>query len=95
MGTASTTAAKHPTDYLFRRITVDPTREEIRQEAVACRDRDNFLGGIARSFRLLAEYEVHDAFAPPSPLIMNLGVFSGTELITGRTTASRPGCGGC
>ncbi len=74
---------KHPTDYQLRRVTVDLTREDIRQESVQCQDLDDFLGGIARSFKLLAHYEVQDAFAPSAPLIMNLGVFSGTDLMTG------------
>lgn len=86
MWTTSTSTTKQPTDYLFRRIMVDLTRKEIRQKAIACRDLDDFLGAIARSFRLLAEYDVQDAFAPTAPLIMNLGAFSGTELMTGLRT---------
>jgi aldehyde:ferredoxin oxidoreductase len=83
MWTTVSTDVKQPTDYLLRRVTIDLEREDIRPEIVACRDLDDFLGGIARSFKLLANYDVQDAFAPSSPLIMNLGVFSGTDLMTG------------
>jgi hypothetical protein len=63
---------KHPTDYQLRRVTIDLTREDIRQETVQCQDLDDFLGGIARSFKLFAHYEVQDAFASSAPLISSL-----------------------
>src|ERR1044072_4758420 len=53
---------------------------------MACQDLEDFLGGIGRSFKLLGAYEVTDAFAPSAPLIMNLGIFSGTEMMTGLRT---------
>ena len=83
MWTTVTSDTKQPADYQLRRVTIDLTHADIRQEIVPCRDLDDFLGGIARSFKLLAHYEVQDAFAPSAPLIMNLGVFSGTDLMTG------------
>jgi aldehyde:ferredoxin oxidoreductase len=83
MWTTVTRDTKHPSDYQLCRVTVDLSQEDIRQEVIACRDLDDFLGGIARSFKLLADYDVEDAFAPASPLIMNLGTFSGTDLMTG------------
>lgn len=86
MWTTSTNEIKHPTDYRFRRLNVDLTQGTIGQEELSCLDLDDFLGGISRSFTLLADYDVQDAFAPSSPLIMNLGCFSGTELMTGLRT---------
>lgn len=83
MWTTTTSDLKHVTDYHLRRVTIDLEGGDIRQETVACQDLDDFLGGIARAFKLLAHYEVQDAFAPAAPLIMNLGVFSGTDLMTG------------
>ena len=47
------------------------------------RDLDDFLGGMGRAFRVLEHYDVEDAYAPDAPLVMNLGVFSGTPLMTG------------
>lgn len=86
MFTTSTSEVKQPTDYSFRRVTVDLTSGQIRQDLLPCRDLDDFLGGISRSLRFLGDYTVQDAFAPSSPLVMNLGTFSGTELMTGLRT---------
>ena len=73
MWTAVTSDTKQVTDYQFRRVTVDLARQSMHQEALACQDMEDFLGGIGRSFKLLDHYQVDDAFAPSAPLIMNLG----------------------
>src|SRR5215510_8416006 len=86
MWTTVTSDTKQPADYQFRRVTIDLGRGDIHQESVFCQDFEDFLGGIGRSFKLLGAYEVTDAFAPSSPLIMNLGIFSGTEMMTGLRT---------
>jgi aldehyde:ferredoxin oxidoreductase len=86
MWTTVISDTKQPTDYQFRRVTINLGREDIQQENVACQDLEDFLGGIGRSFKLLEAYEVTDPFAPSSPLIMNLGIFSGTEMMTGLRT---------
>ena len=83
MWTAATSETKQLTDYRYRRVTVDLTREETRQEDLPCDDVEDFLGGIGRAFKLLATYDVDDPFSPAAPLIMNLGVLSGTEVMTG------------
>lgn len=86
MWTTVTSDIKHVTDYQFRRVTIDLSQGDIAQASIACTDIEDFLGGIGRSFKLLEAYEVTDAFAPSSPLIMNLGIFSGTEMMTGLRT---------
>ena len=83
MWTNVTHATKDVTDYQFRRLVVDLGHEHIQQEVVPCRDLDDFLGGMGRAFRVLEHYDVEDAYAPDAPLVMNLGVFSGTPLMTG------------
>ena len=83
MWTNETHATKAVTDYQFRRLIVDLGHEQIHEEVVPCRDLDDFLGGMGRAFRLLENYDVEDALAPDAPLVMNLGVFSGTSLMTG------------
>ncbi|MGQ4808834.1 hypothetical protein NKDENANG_02225 [Candidatus Entotheonellaceae bacterium PAL068K] len=83
MWTEVTSDSKQVTDYVFRRVTIDLTDQSLNQESIACEDVEDFLGGIGRSFKLLGEVEVVDAFAPSSPLIMNLGIFSGTDMMTG------------
>ena len=86
MWTTVTSDIKQITDYQFRRVTIDLGRGDIRQDTLPCQDMEDFLGGIGRSFKLLGDYEVTDAFAPASPLLMNLGIFSGTEMMTGLRT---------
>lgn len=83
MQTTVTSDVKQPTDYTIHRVHTDLTVGAFRQESVRCEDLEDFLGGIARAFKLLAGYAVEEAFAPTSPLIMNLGVFSGTDVMTG------------
>jgi hypothetical protein len=75
MWTTVTSDIKQPTDYQFRRVMIDLGRGDIRQDHVPCQDLEDFLGGIGRSFKLLGAYEVTDAFAAASPLIMNLDLF--------------------
>src|SRR5262250_3730432 len=86
MWTTITSDIKQITDYQFRRVTIDLGRGEIQQDTIPCQDMEDFLGGIGRSFKLLGDYEVTDALAPSSPLFMNLGIFSGTEMMTGLRT---------
>ena len=83
MRTSVTSDPKQLTDYRFRRVRIDLGEARIEQEEIACADVEDFLGGIGRAFKSLAEHDVSDAYAPAAPLIMNLGVFSGTELMTG------------
>ncbi len=83
MWTHTTGSPKRVTDYRFRRVLVDLGRKAIRQEVVSCQDLEDFLGGIGRSFKLLETHTVEDAFLPEAPLILNLGIFSGTDLMTG------------
>jgi aldehyde:ferredoxin oxidoreductase len=83
MWTEVTRDTKQLTDYYFRRVTIDLSSADIRQETVACQDLEDFLGGIGRAFKLLRHYAVSDAFAPSAPLLMNLGIFSGTDVMTG------------
>ena len=64
MWTTVTSGIKQPTDYQFRRATIDLEHQDIRQDDVPCQDIEDFLGGIGRSFKLLDAYEVPDAFAP-------------------------------
>jgi aldehyde:ferredoxin oxidoreductase len=83
MWSAVSEEAKQITDYRYRRCTIHLDRGECTFEEVPCQDMEDFLGGIGRSFKLLGNYRVTDAYDPASPLIMNLGAFSGTEVMTG------------
>src|SRR5262245_2427709 len=83
MWSETTQEVKQISDYQFRRCTIHLERGEFVFENVSCQDTEDFLGGIGRSFKLLGNYRVTDAYAASAPLIMNLGAFSGTEIMTG------------
>ncbi len=83
MWTDTISETKQIPDYRFRRVDLNLTTGEIRQTSPTCDDMEDFLGGIGRSFKILADYDVNDAFDRAAPLIMNLGIFSGTDMMTG------------
>jgi aldehyde:ferredoxin oxidoreductase len=75
-----------PTAIVVIRYHVDLTNQEVRFEPVRCEDLEDALGGIARATKLLAAVDVDDPYDPASPLIMNLGLLSGTRVMTGLRT---------
>jgi len=79
-------ATLRPTDLTYDRYSVDLTTGTVRHERRRCADLEDALGGIARAFKLLVREEVADPYDPASPLVMNLGVLSGTRVMTGLRT---------
>ena len=81
------TTVQNPTetsDFTFSRLLFDVgTGEVVKQEERPVRDDMDFLGGIGRSFKIMAEHDVTDAFAPDSPLAINTGCLTGTAFMTG------------
>ena len=75
-----------PTALVVNRYHVDLTDQEVRFEPVLSEDLEDALGGIARATKLLADIDVNDPYAPSSPLILNLGLLSGTRVMTGLRT---------
>lgn len=74
------------TDFEFNRYNVDLTTLEVRHERIRCGDFEDALGGIARATKLLADVDVADPYDPAAPLVMNLGLLSGTRVMTGLRT---------
>jgi aldehyde:ferredoxin oxidoreductase len=74
------------TDFEFNRYLVNLTTKEVRFERIACEDLEDVLGGIARATKLLGGLEVEDPYDPSAPLVMNLGLLSGTRVMTGLRT---------
>jgi aldehyde:ferredoxin oxidoreductase len=83
---ATESALKPPTAFSVNRYHVDLTTETVRFESVQCEDMEDVLGGIARATKLLADVEVDDAYDPAAPIVMNLGLLSGTRVMTGLRT---------
>ncbi len=65
------------------RLTVDLARGTLAFTQEACRNLEDLLGGFGRSFQILAERDVIDAYADHNPLIVNTGLLTGTHLMTG------------
>jgi aldehyde:ferredoxin oxidoreductase len=79
----TTHPAAEPAKVLYRRCTVDLAGGAIRQEEVPCRNLEDVLGGFGRSFQQLAERRVTEAYSDRNPLIVNTGLLTGTNTMTG------------
>jgi aldehyde:ferredoxin oxidoreductase len=77
---------KPSTEFEVHRLYVDLAAQTVRSETVACQDLEDALGGIARATKLLQDVVVDDPYAPSAPLVMNLGLLSGTQVMTGLRT---------
>ena len=84
------TSIQDPTrtnDFTYTRGLFDVTTGqlvELGKKPVA--DDMDFLGGIGRSFKIVADYDVTDPFAADSPLVINVGCLTGTAYMTGLRT---------
>ena len=83
---AQEAALKPPTAFSVNRYRVDLTTESVSFERVPCEDLEDVLGGIARATKLLAGTVVDDPYDPAAPIVMNLGLLSGTRVMTGLRT---------
>ena len=75
------------TDSTYTRGLFDVTTGqlvELKKKPVV--DDMDFLGGIGRSFKIVADYDVTDPFAADSPLVINVGCLTGTAYMTGLRT---------
>ncbi|MDP6484299.1 MAG: aldehyde ferredoxin oxidoreductase N-terminal domain-containing protein, partial [Nitrospinota bacterium] len=83
MWSDSTKEERTPQDHQYRQCWADLSAGSFREEIKTCEDLEDMLGGIGRSCKLLQGYEVEDPYAPESPLVMNLGLFTGSDVMTG------------
>ena len=74
---------RSPTDLVVSRYRVDLTAGTATREVVPCADLEDALGGVARAMKLLGDRPVADPFDPAAPLAVNLGILSGTRVMTG------------
>lgn len=73
-------------DFAINRYRVDLTTKTVRFERVTCEDLEDVLGGVARATKLLDDVIVDDPYDPSAPLVMNLGLLSGSRVMTGLRT---------
>ena len=83
MRLVSSATSNDPQAVLYSRCTIDLPSGSIRLEEVPCRNLEEALGGFGRSFQILAERTVTQAYSPENPLIVNTGLLTGSNIMTG------------
>jgi len=78
--------AFEPSSVLYSRCTVDLKSGRVRMEDVPCRNLEDVLGGFGRSFQILAERNIRQAYCDENPLIVNTGLLTGSSAMTGMRT---------
>ena len=78
--------AAEPTSVLYRRCTMDLKSGDMEMAEVPCRNLEDVLGGFGRSLQLLAEREIREAYVDENPLIVNVGLLTGSHTMTGMRT---------
>lgn len=73
----------NPSSVLYRRCTIDLATQSVTFEDVPCRNLEDVMGGFGRSFQMLAERKIEQAYCPENPLIVNTGLLTGTNIMTG------------
>lgn len=68
---------------IYRRCTVDLATQIVTLEDVPCRNLEDVMGGFGRSFQMLAERKIENAYCLENPLIVNTGLLTGTTVMTG------------
>lgn len=86
MRTLEGSSTSRPEAVLYNRCTVNLATRSIDLQEVPCRNLEDVLGGFGRSYQVLAEREIKDAYTPENPLIMNTGLLTGTNIMTGLRT---------
>lgn len=78
--------ASEPSSVLYSRCTVDLKTGSITYEDIPCRNLEDVLGGFGRSFQILAERTIRQAYCDENPLIVNTGLLTGSMAMTGMRT---------
>ena len=72
-----------PQNVLYRRCSIDLGTGAVEFSDVPRANLEEVLGGFGRSFQYLAELEISDAYAAENPLIVNTGLLTGSDMMTG------------
>lgn len=78
--------SRQPSDFWFNRFQIDLSTGEGSYERIRCEDMEDVMGGTARGFKQLERHPVDDPYDPAALLMLNLGILSGTEFMTGLRT---------
>lgn len=83
---SSNGADKSPADFKLSSFRVELGSQAVDHQTVQCEDLEDVFGGAARGFKLLEDCPTDDPYAPEVTLILNLGILSGTDFMTGLRT---------
>ncbi|WP_224982412.1 aldehyde ferredoxin oxidoreductase C-terminal domain-containing protein [Geomonas agri] len=83
MRLTTNTPGSDPSAVLYSRCTVSLGNGQIIMEEIPCRNLEEVMGGFGRSFQMLAERQVQEAYTPENPLILNTGLLTGSNVMTG------------
>lgn len=86
MHTIANSSLSDPTSVIYRRCLIDLATGSIVMRDVPCQNLEDVLGGFGRSFQVLAKREIQNAYSVENPLIMNTGILTGTNIMTGLRT---------
>lgn len=75
--------ADDPGSVSYNRCTIDLNSGATTIGEVPCTNLEDVLGGFGRSFQILAQRKISEAYSPENPLIMNIGLLTGTNVMTG------------
>ncbi len=75
-----------PSAVQYKRCTIDLQSGATTLEDVPCRNLEDVLGGFGRSYQVLAERQVDNAYCAENPLIVNTGLLTGSSAMTGMRT---------
>ena len=77
---------KYPDGAVCVRCTLHLNSRAMVVEEVPYHNLESILGGFGRSFQTLAERNINNAYSPGNPLIINTGIFTGSNVMTGLRT---------
>jgi aldehyde:ferredoxin oxidoreductase len=86
MRTAFNQAHNDPQSVFYSRCTVELNSRRVHLEEVPCRNLEEVLGGFGRSFQILGEREITNAYTPQNPVIVNTGILTGSNVMTALRT---------
>jgi len=72
-----------PSSVLYNRCTINLSTGAITLAEVPCTNLEDVFGGIGRSFQLLAQRKIKEAYSPENPLVLNTGLLTGSSMMTG------------
>lgn len=70
----------------YNRCSIDLETGLIEFKELPCRNLEEVVGGFGRSFQLLGERDIKEAYSSDNPLVLNTGLLTGTGIMTGLRT---------